>query len=53
MAQDRSFQDLMARLQQGDEAAAARIFQLFGQRLIALTRQRLDAGVRQKSDPKT
>jgi RNA polymerase sigma-70 factor (ECF subfamily) len=51
MSPDPSFADLMARLRQGDEAAAAAIFSRFAQRLIALARRRLDGRVRSKEDP--
>jgi RNA polymerase sigma-70 factor (ECF subfamily) len=41
----------MVRLQIGDDEAAQRVFERFGQRLIALARSRLDGRVRQKVDP--
>ncbi len=51
MNDNRSFDDLMARLRAGSDAAAARVFNLYAQRLIALARSRLDARIRQKLDP--
>jgi RNA polymerase sigma-70 factor (ECF subfamily) len=51
MPAEGSFDDLMARLQAGDEAAAAAVFHRFAQRLIALARAHLDARLRQKVDP--
>jgi RNA polymerase sigma-70 factor (ECF subfamily) len=46
-----SFDDLMARLGAGDEAAAAEVFNRFAQRLRALARSRLDRLLRPKVDP--
>ncbi len=46
-----SFAEVMARLRAGDAAAAALLFQRFGQRLIGLARTRLDGRLRQKLDP--
>jgi RNA polymerase sigma-70 factor (ECF subfamily) len=51
MISDPSFADLMARLRAGDEDAAARVFERFARRLIALARRRLDQLLRQKIDP--
>jgi RNA polymerase sigma-70 factor (ECF subfamily) len=51
MTQDATFAELMARLSQGDEAAAVQIFQRYAQRLIALARDRLGQVLRQKVDP--
>jgi RNA polymerase sigma-70 factor (ECF subfamily) len=51
MPEEPPFSELMARLRQGDDEAARRIFQRFAHRLIALARSRLDARVRQKVDP--
>ncbi len=51
MAEDQSFTRLMARLQTGDDDAAALVFNRFSNRLIALARSRLDSRVRQKIDP--
>jgi RNA polymerase sigma-70 factor (ECF subfamily) len=51
MADDPSFDDLMARLRTGDDEAAARVFRRFAGRLIALARGRLGSRVRQKVDP--
>src|SRR5437016_14196174 len=48
---DDSFDDVMARLRAGDEAAAAAIFDRFARRLIALARARLDRLVSSKVDP--
>jgi RNA polymerase sigma-70 factor (ECF subfamily) len=46
-----SFDDLMARLRAGQNAAATEVFNRFAGRLIALARQQLDPQVRQKVDP--
>jgi RNA polymerase sigma-70 factor, ECF subfamily len=51
MADDPGFDDLMARLKAGDEAAAAEVFNRFAHRLIGLARSRLDPLVRRKADP--
>jgi RNA polymerase sigma-70 factor, ECF subfamily len=51
MDADRSFEDLMARLRAGDNAAAAEVFNRFTNRLIGLARSRLDHLIRQKIDP--
>lgn len=51
MPEDYSFDELAARLRSGDQDAAARVFELFAKRLIALARARLDRLVRQKVDP--
>jgi RNA polymerase sigma-70 factor (ECF subfamily) len=51
MADDPSFDALMARLRAGDDEAAARVFRRFAGRLIALARGRLGGRVRQKVDP--
>jgi RNA polymerase sigma factor (sigma-70 family) len=48
---DTSFADLMARLQAGDQDAAAQIFERFASRLIALARSRMGQRMRQKEDP--
>jgi RNA polymerase sigma factor (sigma-70 family) len=48
---NRSFFDLMARLDAGSDTAASRLFHLYGQRVIALARKKLDARIRQKLDP--
>jgi RNA polymerase sigma-70 factor (ECF subfamily) len=50
VSDDSSFDDLMARLRAGDEAAAAQLFERFAHRLIALARSRLDRRLRQKMD---
>jgi RNA polymerase sigma-70 factor (ECF subfamily) len=51
MTEESSFADLMARLQAGDEEAAAHVFHRYAQRLIALARSRLSPPIRQKTDP--
>src|SRR4051794_853268 len=51
MADDASFDALMARLRTGDDEAAARVFRRFARQLIALARSRLGGRVRQKVDP--
>jgi RNA polymerase sigma-70 factor, ECF subfamily len=51
MDPDRSFEDLMARLRAGDNAAATEVFNRFTNRLIGLARRRLDKLIRQKVDP--
>ncbi len=51
MASPISFHDLMARLQAGDSAAAAQLYDRFSQQLIALARSRLDGLIRRKVDP--
>jgi RNA polymerase sigma-70 factor, ECF subfamily len=48
MSANSSFADLMDRLNAGDEDAARRIFNAYGQRLIALARSRLDNHILQK-----
>jgi RNA polymerase sigma-70 factor, ECF subfamily len=48
---DDSFDGLMARLRTGDQQAAARVFNRFANRLIALARARMDTRLRQKLDP--
>lgn len=47
---DRSFPDLLAGLRAGDEDAARKIFERYGQRLVALARSRLGRRFRQKVD---
>jgi RNA polymerase sigma-70 factor (ECF subfamily) len=51
MSDELSFPDLMARLDAGEEDAAAEVFTRFARRLIGLARSRLDTRVRQKVDP--
>jgi RNA polymerase sigma-70 factor, ECF subfamily len=51
MPQDRSFDNLMARLRTGDNDAAAQVFNRFANRLIELARRRLAPQIRQKLDP--
>jgi RNA polymerase sigma-70 factor (ECF subfamily) len=46
-----SFQDVMARLRDGDPQAADRVFHQFAQRLVALARTRLHGRLLQKVDP--
>lgn len=45
-----TFEDLMARLRQGDNEAAAHVFRRFARRLIGLAWRRLDKRMRQKTD---
>jgi RNA polymerase sigma-70 factor (ECF subfamily) len=51
MVADASFEDLMARLRQGQNDAAAQVFGRFANRLIALARSQLSPQIRQKVDP--
>jgi RNA polymerase sigma-70 factor (ECF subfamily) len=51
MSEGESFQDVMTRLQKGDQQAAAEVFRRFANRLIGLARTHLDQRVRQKVDP--
>src|SRR5262249_25986989 len=51
MVADASFDDLMARLRQGQNDAAAQVFGRFANRLIALARSQLSPQIRQKVDP--
>ncbi len=51
MPAEDSFADLMVRLRGGDEAAAAKVFHRFTNRLIGLARLHLDSRVRRKVDP--
>jgi RNA polymerase sigma factor (sigma-70 family) len=44
-------QDLLVRVQQGDQAAAAAVFELYKRRLLALARCQLDTRIRRKVDP--
>jgi RNA polymerase sigma-70 factor (ECF subfamily) len=46
-----AFQDLMARLRQGDEAAALEVFNRFVYRLVALARSQFDTWLRGREDP--
>jgi RNA polymerase sigma-70 factor (ECF subfamily) len=50
MGANQSFNDLMARLRDGDDEAAARVFKQFSNRLVALARRRLDPRILQKVD---
>src|SRR5262249_49789864 len=43
-------QELLVRVQQGDQAAAAEVFDLYKRRLLALARSQLDTGIRRKID---
>jgi RNA polymerase sigma-70 factor (ECF subfamily) len=51
MSSDPSFDDLMARLKEGQNDAAAQVFGRFAGRLIALARSQLSPQIRQKVDP--
>jgi RNA polymerase sigma-70 factor (ECF subfamily) len=51
MAASDSFNDVMARLRAGDEAAVREIFQRFVGKLIHLARGQFDAALRRKVDP--
>jgi RNA polymerase sigma-70 factor (ECF subfamily) len=51
MPRDPVFEELMARLQAGDEAAATEVFAHFARRLIGLARSRLSPLIRKKVDP--
>jgi RNA polymerase sigma-70 factor (ECF subfamily) len=51
MSSDPSFDDLMARLKQGQNDAATQVFSRFAGRLIALARSQLSPQIRQKVDP--
>jgi hypothetical protein len=51
MPEDRRFDELMARLQAGNEAAASQIYE-FASRLIGLARQHLDYRLCQELDAK-
>lgn len=51
MPNEPSFADLMARLRQGDQEAAAVVFRRFARRLIGLARTHLDGRLRRKVDP--
>jgi RNA polymerase sigma-70 factor (ECF subfamily) len=46
-----SFVDLMGRLRQGDQDAAARLYGQYAQRLIGLAHRHLEGRIRQKVDP--
>jgi RNA polymerase sigma-70 factor (ECF subfamily) len=48
---DDSFDDLMGRLRRGDNAAAAKVFNEFANRLIDLVQKRLGPKIRRKVDP--
>jgi RNA polymerase sigma-70 factor, ECF subfamily len=50
MAEESSFDELLARLRTGDEDAARQIFQQYATRLIGLARVHLDSAVRRKVD---
>ncbi len=48
--EERSFQEILEKVRQGDQAAARRIFDHYGRRLIGLARVRLSSRMRQKVD---
>jgi RNA polymerase sigma-70 factor (ECF subfamily) len=50
MAEERPFEDLMARLRQGDERAAEAVWERFARRLTALAAARLPGLLRPKAD---
>jgi RNA polymerase sigma-70 factor, ECF subfamily len=50
MSDQASFEDLVTRLEQGHESAAAEVFERFAGRLVALARTRLNRRVLQKVD---
>jgi RNA polymerase sigma-70 factor (ECF subfamily) len=51
MADSSSFDDVMARLRTGDNAAATEVFQRFAHRLVSLARTHLEGRLRRKLDP--
>lgn len=51
MSTDPTFGTIMARLRDGDDAAAAAVFARFAGRLTTLARRHLDVRIRQKIDP--
>jgi RNA polymerase sigma-70 factor (ECF subfamily) len=51
MAASDSFNDVMARLRAGDQAAAREVFQRFVRGLVPLARSHFDAVLRRKEDP--
>lgn len=51
MSQDRTFDELMARVRAGERDAACQVFHQFTHRLVALARRQMDARIRQKIDP--
>jgi RNA polymerase sigma-70 factor (ECF subfamily) len=51
MAGSASFVKFLTRLRQGDDEAAAQVFELYAARLIDLAHSRLSDGVRRKLDP--
>jgi RNA polymerase sigma-70 factor (ECF subfamily) len=51
MNSEEPFAELMTRLRQGDDAAAAEVFHHFVRRLIGFTRGQLETWVRLKTDP--
>jgi RNA polymerase sigma-70 factor (ECF subfamily) len=51
MPQKGSFEEIMARLRRGDDAAAAAVFNRFARKLIRLARCQLDTGLRHKVEP--
>ena len=51
MDSEQSFDEVMQRLRQGDQDAAAEVFARFAHRLMGLARSRLNATIRGKVDP--
>jgi RNA polymerase sigma-70 factor (ECF subfamily) len=51
MPAHQSFDDVMGKLRAGDNVAAARVFERYSNRLIALARRRLEPRILQKVDP--
>jgi RNA polymerase sigma-70 factor (ECF subfamily) len=51
VANDPSFDELMAQLRAGQNDAATQVFNRFASRLVALARKQLDPQIRQKVDP--
>ena len=51
MSEATTFDDLMARLRAGEDAAAAEVFGRCADRLMGLARSRLDSAIRQKVGP--
>jgi RNA polymerase sigma-70 factor (ECF subfamily) len=51
MTTDRSFKELMTRVQAGDQQAAYQVFNHYVQRLVGLARGHLDRLIRRKVDP--
>jgi RNA polymerase sigma-70 factor (ECF subfamily) len=51
MTPEDSFADLIGRLRQGDDSAAAKVFHRFTHRLVALARLHIESRLRPKVDP--